>query len=260
MTSPQRPGQDPQAESAALRPSAERYRVLFETIPQPVLVVESATLAVLAANAAASRQYGYTGEEWPRLTLHDLRAADAPPLAQGGPVHGTVTVAEFHRRREGSLFPVEVVIGPLDFDGRPALVGIVTDVTERRRAEDVLRVSEARFRALVEGASEAALLVGRDGTILYRSPSATRILGYSPTERVGEVVMDLIHPEDRKAAREALARAVAGPGEPVSVELRAVHEDRSLVVLECVLVSRLDDPAIRAVVVHYRQARRRAGR
>jgi PAS domain S-box-containing protein len=258
MTSSQRPGKDPHAENAALRRSEQRYRVLFETIPQPVLVVDTATLAVLAANAAAGRQYGYTGEEWSKLTLHDLRAADAPPLADVGPAPGTFTVGEFHRRRDGSLFPVEVVIGPLDFDGRPAFVGIVSDVTERRRAEDALRVSEARFRALVESGSDAVLLVARDGTILYRSPPATRILGYSPTERVGEVVLDLIHPEDRKPARDALARAVARPGETVSIELRAVHEDRSLVALECVLVSRLDDPAIRAVVVHYRDARRRA--
>jgi PAS domain S-box-containing protein len=258
MIPPQRPGPDPHADDSGPRWSEERYRRLFDAIPQPVLVVEAAALSVLAANAAASRQYGYAAEEWSRLTLPDLRAADAPALADAAPAQATFTVAELHRRRDGSLFPVEVVIGAMDFDGRRVWVGVVTDVTERRRAEDVLRVSEARFRAVAESGSDAVLLVGRDGTILYRSPSATRILGYSPTERVGEVVMDLIHPDDRRPAREALARAVARPGEPVSVELRAVHEDRSLVLLECVLVSRLDDTAIKAVVVHYRDARRRA--
>ena len=216
-----------------------------------MIVLELAASTVLAANAAALRQYGYTREEFSRLTLQDLRAPDSPPRERGVD-GGTSAVTEFHRRRDGSLFPVELVTGPLEFGGRPARVVIITDMTERRRAEDALRASEARFRALLENSSDAVLLVGRDGTILYRSLSATRILGYTPTERVGAAVLDLVHPEDRGRAREALASALARPGEAVTAELRAVHEDRSLVRLECVLVSRLDEPAIRAVVVNYR--------
>ena len=236
----------------ALRRSEERYRVLFETIPQPVLVVELETLAVRAANAAASRQYGYPREELIHLTLADLLAPESSPPDPLMLLEHPRPAIAVHRRRDGSLFPVEVVTGRLDFGGRPAMLGIFTDVTERRRAEEALRASEGRFRALLEHGSDAVLLVARDGTILYRSPSATRILGYTPTERVGAGVMELIHPEDRPAAREALGRALHHPGEPVALEVRAVHEDRSVVTLECVLVNRLDEPAIRAVVVNYR--------
>ncbi|HEY7509350.1 MAG TPA: PAS domain S-box protein [Vicinamibacteria bacterium] len=228
------------------------HRAFFEAVPQPVIVVACDTSVVLAVNAAALRQYGYTPEEFTRLTLAELRAPDAPPWPSGADAGEPAALVELHRRRDGSLFPAEVIAGALDFGGRAARVAIVADVTERRRAEDGLRASEGRFRALLENTSDGVLLVARDGTVLYRSQSAARILGYTPTERVGAGAMDLIHPEDRPAAREALGRALATPGEPIALEVRAVHETRAVVRLDCVLVNRLEEPAVRAVVVNYR--------
>lgn len=113
-------------------------------------------------------------------------------------------------------------------------------------------VSEARFRSLVEHSSDVIVLLGVDGTVLYRSGSATPVLGYGPTEYVGRTGFDLVHPDDRGKALELFAELTQEPGRVVHAELRAQHKDGSWRVLEATGVNRLNDPDVGAIVVNYR--------
>ena len=140
-------------------------------------------------------------------------------------------------------------ISPL---GPDQVVWVARDVTERRRAAEALRASEQRFRQLVEHSSDVITLLGPDGEVLYASQSTQPVLGYGSTENVGRNVFELIHPDDRAAALDLFGELMHQPGHLVKTELRALHKDGTWRRLEAVGVNRLDNPAIGAIVVTYR--------
>src|SRR6266481_1973802 len=150
-------------------------------------------------------------------------------------------------------------ISPMTHD-QVVLVG--RDITDRKRAAERLRASEQRFRALVEHASDVVMLLGPDGTIQYASQSTQPVLGYGATENVGRSAFELVHPDDRRDALELFGELTQQPGHVVKTELRALHKDGSWRHLEAVGVNRLDDAAIGAIVVNYRDitGRQRAER
>jgi two-component system cell cycle sensor histidine kinase/response regulator CckA len=111
---------------------------------------------------------------------------------------------------------------------------------------------EARFRALVEHSTDLITLLDADGTVRYSSASTHLVLGYSSTENIGRSAFDLIHPDDRPRALELFGDLIEHPGDAVRAELRALHKDGTWRDLETVGVNRLNDPAIGAIVVTYR--------
>lgn len=136
----------------ALRASEERYRLLFETSPLPVWVYDSETLRFLDVNEAAVRQYEYSRAEFLRMTVEEVRAggqAAAPPEAAKRSGHGLDESRVWkHRKRGGAVFDAEVTSHPIVFEGRPAVIALSNDVTERMRAEEQLERSNEQLRAL----------------------------------------------------------------------------------------------------------------
>jgi PAS domain S-box-containing protein len=123
---------------------------------------------------------------------------------------------------------------------------------ERRAFEQKLAEENARFRALTEHSSDAVTLVKADGTVLYSSPSSSRVLGYEPGEFVGRRGFEAVHPDDLERSLARLAELAANPGTPVMAELRVRHKDGSWRWMECVGTNLLGEPAVEAVVINYR--------
>ncbi len=148
--------------------------------------------------------------------------------------------------------------GSYDEHGRSVrMSGICADVTERRRAADDLLASERRFRALIEHSHDAVTLLATDGTVLYDSPSIAHVLGYEPNERVGRSVFDLVHPDDRQRMAEGFARFAEHPGAVAASAARFLHKDGSVRDVEGVRTNLLQDPAVGAVVVNFRDVTER---
>jgi PAS domain S-box-containing protein len=80
-----------------------------------------------------------------------------------------------------------------------------------RQTADALRASETRFRFVVEHTSDVQVIVGADHRIRYVAPSCERVIGLTPAAFEGRMLLDLIHPEDRDKAKDALARMYADP-------------------------------------------------
>jgi diguanylate cyclase (GGDEF)-like protein/PAS domain S-box-containing protein len=127
---------------AALQANEERYRLLFETNPHPIWVFDTETLKFLAVNEAAVRKYGYSREEFLSLTLKDLRPRDTHPDLLRTLKRAKDTDEVFykgkHKRKDGNTIDVETASQTISFGDRRARINIVTDVTEKKRAEEQL--------------------------------------------------------------------------------------------------------------------------
>src|SRR5215813_12399794 len=119
---------------------------------------------------------------------------------------------------------------------------------------------DSLFQVLVENSSDAIVMLNGDGTVRFASESSARLLGYTLEERAGRSAFELIHPDDGAAARKAFAECLQRPGVPLPVEYRVRHKDGMWRHIEAIAVNRLDEPAIGAIVVNYRDVtdRRRA--
>jgi PAS domain S-box-containing protein len=104
-------------------------------------------------------------------------------------------------------------------------------ITERKRAEEAQRRNEARFRTVVEHASDMIVVLNRRGEILFQSPSSMRVLGRTPEELVGKSALDYTHPDDLPLAGQALADATQDS--PIGVKLRLRHADGAYRLIEC---------------------------
>jgi PAS domain S-box-containing protein len=107
------------------------------------------------------------------------------------------------------------------------MTGTVVDVTARRR-------QEARFRTLIENASDLIVVLNREGIIRFQSPSSLRVLGYTPQELVGRNALEFTHPDDIGAALAALAKSDEPGLVPTTVKLRLRHQDGSYHLMDCV--------------------------
>jgi PAS domain S-box-containing protein len=137
----------------ALEDSEQRYRMLFDIHPHPMWVVENRTLRFLAVNQAAVAHYGYTREEFLSMTADQLRyPEDIAKLLRDFQDESRSYMQRVarHRKKNGEAIDVEIVSFNLEFDGRPARLGVIDDVTERLKAEQQSRELEARYRALIE--------------------------------------------------------------------------------------------------------------
>ena len=134
------------------------------------------------------------------------------------------------------------------------------DITARKQAEEALRKSEERFRALVENSSDGICLVDREGIILYSSSSSVHVLGWSPEERKGRRAFEFVHPDDTDRFRAFFTHCLGNAGLPTTIEVRGLHLDGGWRQVEVVAANHLDDPAVGAVVINFRDVtqRRRA--
>ena len=122
----------------SLRQSEETHRLLFEKSPLPMWVVDRDSLHFLAVNDAAVRTYGYSRAEFPEMTLRDVHPPEGVPglladLAREASEQDAPLTTR-HRRKDGTLIDVEVIAHDIAFGEWKALLAVLTDVTERRRA------------------------------------------------------------------------------------------------------------------------------
>ncbi len=135
----------------------ETYRLLFEKNPLPMWVFDVKSLYFLAVNDAAVAHYGYTRNEFLRMTVKDIRPPEDIPALMNDLAHmdsGTESIGIWrHVKRDGTILEVEVRGNEIDFDGHRARFIMAQDITDRLRAERRLRTEFAATRVLIESAS-----------------------------------------------------------------------------------------------------------
>jgi PAS domain S-box-containing protein len=129
------------------------------------------------------------------------------------------------------------------------LIGMGIDISERRRIEESLRLSETRFRAVVENITEVISILDVNGISLYQSPSLTKIYGYEQDDFIGRNGLSLVHPDDLDKAHEHFAALLASPGTVSTLAYRYRHANGGWVDVESNAVALLDEPAIGGVLI-----------
>ena len=200
--------------------SDESYRLLFERSPYPMWVYDRETLRFLAVNQAAIGHYGFTRDEFMGMTVKDVRAEeDVPKLLhsfqatiQKSQAHCGLHSAGIwrHRRKDGTFLDVDIMWSPIPFNGRPAVLAYLKDVTDRLRVEEELGRTADRFAKMFQS-SPVGVTITRleDGLFLDVNQGFAEMLGYSRDELVGHrsvEVFDWLTPDERKEFAERARR------------------------------------------------------
>jgi diguanylate cyclase (GGDEF)-like protein/PAS domain S-box-containing protein len=186
------------------------------------------------------------------------RAVEAFQLALADPDHGVEPLVLRVRHADGTYRYLETVARDLTHD--EAVQGVVLnsrDVTERVAAEDELRATDARFRALLEHSADAIVLTDRAGEIVYISPGSERIFGRRNTDVEGTDGLFAIHPDDLERTAATFVQVMEEPGKRVEMTLRVRHLDGSYRDVEAVGQNRMDDPSVGGVVWNIREVTER---
>ncbi len=151
--------------------------------------------------------------------------------------------------------------GPYGFLVKPfderALHSTIEMALLRHRMERELKASESRFRALIENTQDLVAILDSQGAIRYASPSALRVLGYRPGDRIGHSVFDLVHPGERPGVLEQFLKLGGHPGMLVTLEVRGLHQGGDWRLLEITAQNALDVPGVQGIVIHARDVTER---
>jgi len=216
--------------------SENRYRKLFESAGDAIFILEARGKnagKIISANQAAADMHGYTVDEL--LKLNIIRDLDTHYTAEYAPdrlqrilrgewIHEEAS----HRKKDGTVFPVEIRAGLMEFMGNQYILAFDNDITERKSAEDNLRESESRFKAIYENATDGILLADAETRSLYTgNDTICRMLGYS-IEELKNIKIDDIHPAEELSAIKGTFDSQVKQKYTIAEDIPVLRKDGSL--------------------------------
>jgi PAS domain S-box-containing protein len=228
----------------ALRASEQRFRTFVDHAADAFFLFDGGV--VLDVNRRACESLGYTRDELLGMTPLDFDP-DVTPADLAEIKHnldgGALTAFESrHRRKDGTVFPVEVRGRAFWEGGRLLTVSLARDITDRKRAGEALRESEERFRGTFENAAVGIAHVHASGRFLRVNEKFCAIVGYPREELLRRTYHEITHPDDLPASTDATAALFRGEFPNFGLEKRFVRKDGSPVWAE-VFVSLQRDAA-----------------
>lgn len=246
----------------ALRASEERYRLLVENAHEAIVVAQDGV--VKFANPKALEIFRISEKE-----------AVGAPLAQFiHPDDRDLVIDRHIRRLRGeelpSAYDFRIVDGAGNFrwvqlgtvrilwEGKPATLNLLTDITERKRAEEALRASEAQFRGLTDLLPQAVFEIDANFTITYANKCALEWTGYTQADlEVGVNFLEVVVPDDRKRVQQTFETILSGV-DRVQQEFNLLRRDRTVcpvIIYAAPIVGNDRATGIRGVMVDVSQLR-----
>ncbi|MHB8843947.1 MAG: PAS domain-containing hybrid sensor histidine kinase/response regulator [Nitrospirota bacterium] len=214
----------------ALRASEDRYRQLFDAESDAIVLIDNGTGRILMANNAASSLYGYSMEELLAKKNADLSAepSETRRVTEETPVikDNAVTIPlRYHRKKDGTVFPVEITGRFFQHEGRPVHIAAIRDITGRKRAEEELAGQKAMLQQILDTSSVAIFLVDKNGRITRANRSMAGMFGYTMKELEGREYVGLVHPGEREPGRKNMLALLASEIQSVDLERRYQRKD-----------------------------------
>ena len=198
----------------ALRESEDRFRTFVDHAADAFFLHDTDNFGrILDVNRQACESLGYSREEL--IGRHPMDFDAELSFDQVVGFAGRVTAGETfvfesrHRRRDGTVFPVEIRIRPFQHGGRQMSVSLARDITERKRAEKALNDSHDLLRAVVGSTPDAILVKDLRGRYELINSAGARLLGKPAEEMVGKTDAELFAPDAAQAFRERDAQILA---------------------------------------------------
>jgi len=201
---------EPSVRNTRLPDTEAVYGRLFESSPNAILVVDAGG-RITRANPQVERLFGYTASELlgnlveiliperfrhvhPTHRAHFNEQPRMRPMGAGLELYGL--------RKDGTEFPVDIMLSPVDTPEGLAALTVIRDITESKQIAEALRESEQRFRLLVEGVRDYAIfMLDPEGKVSTWNAGAERIKGYSADEIVGRHFSRFYTPEDVESGK-----------------------------------------------------------
>ena len=234
------------AAEAHLVQMESRYRGLLEAAPDAMVVVNQSG-EILLVNVQAEKKFGYRRDEligqkvkdiipegFAERLIADAARSTADALAQ----HMGTGIELSGRRKDGSEFPIEIVLSPLESAEGILVTAAIRNISARKDAEKHLAQMEGRYRGLLEAAPDAMVVVNQGGEIVLVNVQAEKQFGYPRDELVGQKVKNII-PEGfaerlisdaTRSAADALAQQIG-----MGIELSGRRKDGSEFPIEIML-------------------------
>jgi PAS domain S-box-containing protein len=208
------------------------FQQLFDNSPDAILMTDTNS-KVIQANKGSEVLFGYSNEEVKGQSLTELivpevdvqEASDSFQRILGGEV---IRKESVRRRKDGSLVDVSILAYPIrSNDKLIGLYGVYSDISERKQAEEKLRQSEERYRALFDSSVIGTLLLdAKTMKVLMGNEAALKIFGFSSLEEgVGINVLDFVPQEDREINRELIKRELFEQDSRRDYDVRAITKD-----------------------------------
>lgn len=224
----------------ALRENEEKYRGLFESSQDAIMILSPPDWKFSACNPATVALFGARSiEHFTTLGPWDVSPAiqqdgepsgsKAPKMIMRAMQEGSHFFEWTHKKIDGPVFSATVLLTRITLRGETSLQATVRDVSEQKRAEEALRKSEARTRLVIDSALDAVVTINAFGSIVDWNPRAEVIFGWSAAEACGRNLADTIIPLRFRAAHqngiETFLRTSTGPILGRRIEVIALRRD-----------------------------------
>jgi PAS domain S-box-containing protein len=192
----------------ALRESEEKYHQLFELSSDALFLIEVETGKILDLNNAAVEMYGYSRGEALQMKNTDF-SAEPDKTREATKASEEYIPVRHHKRKDGVVFPVEISVTYYTWYGKQVCLAAIRDITERKRTEEALAASEAKYRSLVETSGSGFAAVDLEGKVTFANKMLCQMLGYQKDELLGRSLFDFLHRDDIPDMTEKFSDVVA---------------------------------------------------
>ncbi len=209
----------------AIKESEEKYRALFESTADPIFIFDKETNYFLDCNKTTLDRYGYTKEELKKMKPYDLHPKEDHDLVTQNVEKDTTEPYYNHVTKSGKVFQVEILTSQVNYGNREARLSVVRDISDRKRAEEALRESEQRYRAVIESTSNGIGMADKKENLIYVNKGFAEMLGYTTDELIGKNLADLTTKEEY--AKFTQQTKLRRKGKQNTYETILLHKDGS---------------------------------
>jgi PAS domain S-box-containing protein len=223
-----------------LRDSEDRFRSIFENAIDGIMIADVETQRQIEANKAICAMLGYTRDELVKLNVEDIHPREnLPGIVQTfeRQLRGEISLAENipMLRKDGTVFPADINAVTVDLGGRPCLIGIFRDITERKRAEE----ENDRLARAVSIVTEGIAVTDEQDRFIYLNDAHAKTYGYLQSELMGKTWRSLTPREFVPLVEQEMARTLRRRENGVwSGEAPGVRKDGTKIATEITATAR----------------------
>ncbi|MBN1264246.1 MAG: PAS domain S-box protein [Anaerolineales bacterium] len=230
----------------ALQQSEHKFRSLVEQAME-MMFLHDIQGNFVDINRAAIETTGYSKEELLSMTVFDIdpdasdRSDQTLIWEELSPDDPPVIFEVNHKRKDGSIYPAEVILSKVILNNQGYMFSLARDITSRKKAEQALRESEQKYRSLTDTTIDWVFQSNRDGVFTYASPNVTAILGYEVHEVLGNPVSEFMEPEKAQRMENYVLKAMSENEPLTAFEFSLLNKDGETVYIETNAVPLLDE-------------------